>query len=432
MKKTLSTKVSFMLGSEASEHYSVTLSEDYRTITVRIYRICLEGVTGQRKNGSDILTFRGTDKLQMEILADNSNDSAILLQMTGALDTLSDVNWTGTEEGGIISVIRIPVSANQTQFLVQKKAGCGYYLMESGEEVNLVVTDTSSISYSMKIPYMPGTNLDAIRDKDDYQNNRFTITLPGDQTAYLQAVPIININNVITGIKTTLNAEGNTVITVTTSKLQAYKLNYTSSEILVEVGNPKDLFDKIVVLDAGHGGKDPGTQRNGYSEKDLNLEMIYTKMQAYFDNSDIKAYWTREDDTFIELKDRAAFASKVGADIFVSLHMNSFTTVSPNGLSVFYAKENKTATSGGLNSYGLADILQRNLVKGLGCNDRKVKSNSYVVCKSNTVPAVIIELGFMSNPGELKKLTSASYQNKAAKYIYESIVQVFQEYPTGR
>ena len=112
--------------------------------------------------------------------------------------------------------------------------------------------------------------------------------------------------------------------------------------------------------------------------------------------------------------------------------MDSFSTTKPNGISVYHSTQNKKVNSGGLTSVTLAQILQKNLVNGLGATDRKVKNNSYVVCKSNTVPAVLIELGFMSNPDEFKNLTSKSYQQKAAKILYESIVEVFEKYPTKR
>lgn len=426
----MSTTVRFTLAAEASTGYSVSLTDDYKTAIVKIYRTCLTGVSAVRKNGSDILTFSGTAPLAANVISDNGD--TILIQVDGMLDTLEASSWTDSESGGIQNMIRIPSGLAQTQFLIQKKAGCDYYLMASGNEVKFTVTDTSDMAYSLKIPYMPGTDVEEIVDEDDYRNKRFVITLPGDQLSYLDSDPIINTNNQITGINKSLDAEGNTAIIITTSKLQAYKIHYGSGALLLEVDTPKNLFDKIVVLDAGHGGTDPGTQHGGYNEKDLNFEMIYTRMKEYFKGSDVKAYWTREDDTLISLNDRAAYASKVGADLFISLHMNSFTTSTPNGLSVYYATQNNKANSGGLTSKKLADILQYNLINGLGANDRKVKTNTYVVCKNNTVPAVLIELGFMSNPSELKKLVSSSYQQKTAKLIYDSVVQVFEEYPTGR
>ncbi len=432
---TLSTKVTLFLAQHASSEFKLMLSGDNKTLTVKIYQNCLTSITGERQSGNDILTISGTGKVQAEILSDDS-DGMILLQLTGMLDTLSDMDWTDATGTGVLSnVVRIPVNNNQMQLLIQRRKENEYYLVENGSDIKLIVKgDRADLgAYSLKIPYMPGTKRDAITDSDHYMSKYFTITLPGDQLSYLDSTPIVLSGNTISEVQKKLNSAGNTVITVKTSKIQAYRLHYTSDAIMVEVDDAKNLYDKIVVLDAGHGGDDPGTIHNGVKEKDLSLQILYTRLKQYFEDSDdIKVYWTRTDDTFLELNDRAAYASKVGADLFISLHMDSFSTTKPNGISVYHSTQNKKVNSGGLTSVTLAQILQKNQVNGLGATDRKVKNNSYVVCKSNTVPAVLIELGFMSNPDEFKNLTSKSYQQKAAKILYESIVEVFEKYPTKR
>ncbi len=431
----LSTKVTFSLAEHAFSDFTLTLSEDCKTLTIKFYQNCLTSIHGDRQNGDEILTLSGTGKIQAEILSDDS-DGMILLQLTGVLDTLTDMDWTDTTGTGILSnVVRLPINNNQMQLLIQRRSENEYYLMETGNDIKLVVKGnrTDLGTYSLKIPYMPGTEREAITDSDHYMSRYFTITLPGDQMAYLDSMPIVLSGSTVSDVQKKLNSAGNTVITVKTSKIQAYRLHYTSDAIMVEVDDPKNLYDKIVVLDAGHGGDDPGTIHNGVKEKDLSLQILYTRLKQYFEDSDdIKVYWTRKDDTFLELNDRAAYASKVGADLFISLHMDSFSTTKPNGISVYHSTQNKHINEGGLTSVALAQILQKNLVKGLGATDRKVKNNSYVVCKSNTVPAVLIELGFMSNPEEFKNLTSKSYQQKAAQILYESIVEVFEKYPTNR
>ena len=185
------------------------------------------------------------------------------------------------------------------------------------------------------------------------------------------------------------------------------------------------------MLDAGHGGKDNGTSHGSTLEKDLNLTILHDCMEEVRNDPNLKIYYTREDDTFIELKDRAAYASKVGADFFISLHMNSATS-SAKGTEVWYSKTNNDPTSSGLTSYKLAQTLCENLTSKLGNYNRGVKNNIFVVTKTNTVPAVLIELGFVSNSSDLKKLKDPDYRLNAAQVIYDSIEQIFNEYPTGR
>lgn len=431
LEDSLTSKVTLHITGDSANSFSMALSDDNSTLTIRVYRTVLTSMKAERKNGMDTLVFAGNGNLNIEILDNAENEDMIILRMNGIMDSLTETSWNDTPQGGILSVIRVPLNTTQTQVLIQKKSGCEYYMKSSGDQFCITVMDSSSVPYSLRIPFLPGTNINNIQDMDDYHNNRFLITLPGDQRAYLDSNPIQDLSDTVTGTSYTLNNNGDTIITVSTSKLQAYKLHYTSEAILLEVGNPRDLYKNIVVLDPGHGGKDPGAQRNGVDEKDLNLNYIYTYLKDYFKNSSIKAYWTRTDDSFMNLNNRAAFASKVGADLFISMHMNTYTTPSPHGLSVFYSTNN-WGKSGGMNSKMMADLLQRNLISGLGAYDRKAKTCTYVVCRNNTVPAVLIELGFLTNPNEFSKLNSIEYQQKTSKILYESLVEIFKTYPTGR
>ena len=198
------------------------------------------------------------------------------------------------------------------------------------------------------------------------------------------------------------------------------------------MGRPNEIYSKIVVLDAGHGGIDPGASKSGVNEKDLNFTIMNTYVKNKFKNSDIKIYFTRDTDVLIDLYDRAAFASEIGADLFLSLHMNANNSGSVSGTEIFYSTSNNALTTSGLNSYMLANALAGNISSAMGTKNRGVSSAEFVVVKYNTVPAVLIELGFMTNSGDFAKLTNQIYQEKAAEAIFETVVQIFQLFPTGR
>ncbi|MBR6395992.1 MAG: N-acetylmuramoyl-L-alanine amidase, partial [Lachnospiraceae bacterium] len=171
----------------------------------------------------------------------------------------------------------------------------------------------------------------------------------------------------------------------------------------------------------------------GKNEKDLNLAVAYEKIDRFFAKSDIKAYYTRKDDTFMELKDRAAFAGKVGADMFVSVHMNALpSNKSIYGTSVYYSSSNKTKMNSVMTSSKMAGVFQYDLTTELGMNDRSKKDSAFYVCKNNVVPAVLIELGFMTNKSEFDKLASDDFQLAAAQNIFGSIEYIFNTYGTGR
>lgn len=289
-------------------------------------------------------------------------------------------------------------------------------------------------NYALKIMKPAGLTITDVSNQDLYNSKKFKIVLKGNHIDFLNQNPIVISSDIITGITTELSAEGNTVITVSTSRLQGYKIYNKSDSFVVTVGNPRSIYRNIVVLDAGHGGYDAGASKNGVKEKDLNYKIIYTLMKDYYSSNapDTKVYWTRTTDSFITLANRAAFASKVGADIFISLHMNSATSSSANGTEVYYSKNNNSKSFSNITSKAIATLLNNNLVANLQMTNRGVKSAGYYVIKHNTVPAVLIELGFLSGNKDHSKLTSLTFQKKSAKIIYDTINQIFANYPTGR
>lgn len=289
-------------------------------------------------------------------------------------------------------------------------------------------------NYALKIMKPSGITITDVTNQDLYNSKKFKIFIRGNHIDFLNKNPIVINSDVITGVTTELGSDGNTVITVSTSKLQGYKIYNKSDSFVVTVGNPRNIYKNIVVLDAGHGGYDAGASNKGTKEKDLNFKIIYTLMKDYYSSNapDTKVYWTRTSDVFITLANRAAFASKVGADLFISLHMNSASSSSANGTEVYYSTNNNSKSFSGITSKTVATLFKNNLVANLGTNNRGVKSAGYYVIKRNTVPAVLIELGFLSGSSDYSKLTSLTFQKKSVKVIYDTINQIFTSYPTGR
>jgi N-acetylmuramoyl-L-alanine amidase len=161
---------------------------------------------------------------------------------------------------------------------------------------------------------------------------------------------------------------------------------------------------------------------------------MYELTRQYFNSpdSEVKAYYSRYDDTKVNLYDRAAFADLVGADMFVSLHMNANTKSDPKGTEIYYYSANTSKNSAGLNSKTLATLVLNSMTDKLETQKRYISSQNLVVTRETNVPAILIELGFMSNKSDLTLLTNSDFQNRAALAIYESICEVFDAYPTGR
>lgn len=302
-------------------------------------------------------------------------------------------------------------------------------IYQKGNVDNLTSASGASVCFTLP----KAISSSAVKNADKYWNKKFTVTINGDYTEYLKEHPISIRDKVVTKYAVTLNSSGNTQITFTTSKLQGYKVNVEDNVVWINVGNPKDIYQNIVVLDCGHGGYDSGALGGSVKEKDLNYTILYTYAKSYFnkESSNVKAYWTRRDDTFVSLNDRAAYAKSIGADLFISLHMNSAASTA-KGTEVYYSASNNSTLKNGLNSKTMASMLLKEVVSVMGTTNRGVKTAQYVVIHKNTVPAVLIELGFISNSSDRSKLTNANYQKKVAKKIYETTEEIFKKYPTGR
>lgn len=332
-----------------------------------------------------------------------------------------------TEKDGTVSI----------SFTCENVADYSYIIQNNTLEINILHTYSSSdgsvTSYSLSIPKPSGITIANVTNQDLYQSKKFKILISGDHVAYFQNNPIVINNSSIKNIAITKSGS-NTVITVTTSSLMGYKIYEVGNHIQVKMGTPRSIYKNILVLDAGHGGKDPGAQNKGTNEKDLNYQILYTLMKGYFSGNapDIKVYWTRTDDSYVTLANRAAFAKSVGADAFISLHMNSSNKSSANGTEVYYSVSNNSSGFSGITSQKMANLFRNQLLDDLGTKNRGTKTAAYYVLKHNTVPSILIELGFISGNTDYNKLTNATFQKNAAKSLYTSMVSMFQTYPTGR
>lgn len=314
-----------------------------------------------------------------------------------------------------------------------------YTVTDGVLELNILHTyseiDSIFSDYSLIIQKPDAIKKSDISNTDMYPNSKgFKIILKGNYVNELKKNPVVINHNSAKSVTTTKNSSGNTVIKVKTSSVLGYKIYVKGDYIVVKMAKPKKIYKSIVVLDAGHGGYDPGAQNKGKNEKDLNFKILYTLMKNYFtDNApDIKVYWTRTTDTFVTLADRAAFAKKVDADVFISLHMNSASSSSANGTEVYYSVSNNKKDFSGLTSKAMAALFKNQLITDLSTKNRGTKTAAYYVLKHNTVPSILIELGFISGSSDYSKLTSSSFQKKAAESIYKGIVSLFEKYPTNR
>lgn len=235
------------------------------------------------------------------------------------------------------------------------------------------------------------------------------------------------VKNIETVSSKTEDGLRRTEVKITTKRLYAPELYETDSSYYISLAIPKDIYDKLVVIDAGHGGIDEGTKSfRGHCEKDYNL-MVLKELKSLLDTSDIKAYYTRLSDEKVSKAARTRLANSLDADLFISIHCNSaeYGDGEPYGVEALYSKR-KPANSE-LDNKKLAEILLENVAEKVNSKKRGVirREGLYIMHHSN-VPASIIEIGYMSNKSDLKYIIKKSGQKKAAEGIYNGILEALE------
>ena len=188
---------------------------------------------------------------------------------------------------------------------------------------------------------------------------------------------------------------------------------------------PHDIDPNVIVIDAGHGGYDPGAigELDGEKVNESYLTLVISeKVKDILEGNGYTVLMTREDDTYKTLAERPEVANNNNGAIFVSIHINSASADSANGTEVFYAESNNFDNFGVTSKELSGNILSR-MIEYMGSVRRGVKTAEHAVTKRSHMPACLVEVGFISNTDELTKMLDENYQNKAAKGIAEGIME---------
>lgn len=194
---------------------------------------------------------------------------------------------------------------------------------------------------------------------------------------------------------------------------------------------------KVIILDAGHGGIDPGAvSKGGAKEKDINLA-IASYLKEYLEESGASVIMTRMEDKGLyssegssrqkktqDLKRRKEIIKESRGDLFITIHLNSFPQSQYYGAQTFYSKDNSLGKL-------LAEKIQEEFINTLDKENKRTalaKEDVYII-KGLDIPTVLVECGFLSNPAEEKLLQKSSYQKKVAWAIYMGIQNYFSQYP---
>lgn len=217
--------------------------------------------------------------------------------------------------------------------------------------------------------------------------------------------------------------------------IQKKDLNTLFEPILFPKRLEKDRTIRVVAIDPGHGGKDPGFQIGNHQEKKYAL-LLAQEVQKQLEDAGIKTMMTRRSDTYVERGDRAELAAKARADIFVSLHYNCAPDPSAKGVETFAVTPfGAEATNGGevaLRSFPgnkhegssalLAYEVQKSVTRSLDLSDRGLRRAGFEVLRLAPMPSILIESGFMSNTADSRKVYNEDHRREMARAIVDGIL----------
>ena len=258
----------------------------------------------------------------------------------------------------------------------------------------------------------------------DYNDalNRLYFSVPIDDTQ-LTSGEEVKDDGVVKTIKVFKNNQNNSYdITIDLAEGTTYQSRVQGSSLFQLVFTNKALQqseyrDKLVVIDAGHGGHDPGASYGDLKEKDINLTTALA-LKRKLENAGFKVYMTRERDNYVQLYDRAAIANQLNADLFISIHANAARNTAAKGVETLYAPDASR------NNLNFARVIQSGLLLGTGGVDRGVVSRpELVVIRETKMDAVLVEIGFLTNEDDYIKLKTNSYLEKAADGIFRGVLQ---------
>lgn len=180
------------------------------------------------------------------------------------------------------------------------------------------------------------------------------------------------------------------------------------------------LSKQTIVIDPGHGGTDPGASGFGIQEKNVVLDTSL-KLKGLLAKTPFTYKLTRETDVYLSLSERVAFAKRVGGDMFLSIHANAYNGTA-NGTETYYYASNSYSSD----SYLLASKVQSRMLDSWKLYNRKVKHGNFHVLRENSMPAALLELGFIDNETDNRKLRDPWWRQKAAEAIYLGILDYYK------
>lgn len=319
----------------------------------------------------------------------------------------------------------VPESARQQRekcIAVPKNGACLVRVEQNPVYRNICMTFSNTTAKAMQVYRISGQSLysgSAKSQRPQRLSDDLNVPLVYEPSG-LQEDPLLSY--------TISEEKGLCILSMETDTVYEAEVTEDADFVYVSLVRPYEKYDKIVVLDAGHGGIDIGTSGGGVTEASINLQVIRYAKEILDEMPEYKIYYTRLDDTLPDLSTRVEFANALHADFLISVHCNYNSSSSVNGVEVMYSS--KQVVDEQFSSRTLASKCLHAFTKAEGMKMRECvdRCTNLHLMKYDTMPSVIVEIGFMSNKNDLAKLKKESTKKICAETLCQVIEEVYSEW----
>lgn len=406
---------------------------DKKSISL-MYANIIYPVSFAKEEDRDVLMVRGTQELDTNVFK-LDNPERLVLDINKSV--LSEKEQTVETKTSFVKSIRTGQSdVGVTRVVLDLEPNTYYDVKQSGSLTKIYISDLPfdfveykkyynsayvDLSPGMEVEYQP------IIDK---ANRILKIMIQKDLDVE-QKVYDIN-DNVMENVTVSKETHNGKIFTVAAFKMKSmvdYELLSPAATKLVKVKfkhkseKPEQL---IVVIDPGHGGKDPGAlAKDGTKEKDLNID-VALRLNRIMREMGFNTIMTRTDDSYVDLPSRSGLANRSYADFFMSIHFNAFMS-SAKGIETLYFPNDVTPENP-IDNKRMANIFHNEIIDALKRPSRGITPRPGLhVLNKTSMPAILAELGFMTNAEEFAQIKKPEYREMAARALASSIVKYFKE-----
>ncbi len=414
--------------------YEVKLSSDKKTIEVSFTVTTVSNVSTSTKGTTDYVNIYGNADINVEMymLADPDR---VVIEVQNAVSSLKS-NYTAEGTNYINGIRTTQYDSKTVQIVADVSRTVEATITKNNGYTSVAITKSSldnlsydSSSHTLTLLNTSGITDIGVKETDNYRGGTYRLTLNGDYSEHFGTGTIKCGDDYIDNIKVGLDSNGHTYFEAAEKRIVAVKKTDNSGTMSFKFVNPKEVYSKVVVIDAGHGKQDNGASGNGLYEKNVALAVVqklYSRLEA---DPNIKVYATRLDDSYPTNASRAQMGNQA-ADLFVSIHLNSSTSATPKGTEVLYnTHSNETGAGNKLTSKTAAQIALTWVINALGTENRGIKSRpDLIVLNQTNIPAILIETAFISNPSDAALMGNDATLDKLADNLYSAVSIMLNDY----